>query len=155
MNPTSMDWHPSLPLLAIGWDSGAVTLCNIKSQRAKDEANYHQTTVKELMFNKSGDRMVSVDDYGNIAMWKELNCICAYDKECDVTSISTASFTIKRKNKNPKTVNLFFIGGRDGEYCQNIYLYEYGLIIGFRHNLTLFLSFFDRVQFLENSIEIL
>ena len=59
--------------------------------------------------------MVTVDEYGNIAIWKELNCICAYDKECSVSSVSTASFTIQRKDKNPKSVNLFFIGGKDGK----------------------------------------
>jgi hypothetical protein len=26
-----MDWHPSQPVISIGWESGLVSLCNIKS----------------------------------------------------------------------------------------------------------------------------
>lgn len=116
MNPCSLSWHPKLSVLAIGWESGAVTLCNVKSEKSKDESNYHQSPVKRIMFNKYGDRMVSVDDFGNIAIWKELNCICAYDKECVVTSITSAHIVVKRKSKKPKFLNLFFIGGTDGEF---------------------------------------
>lgn len=59
--------------------------------------------------------MVTVDEFGNIAIWKELNCIQAFDKECEVTALQTASFTIERKNKAPKVVDLFFVGGKDGK----------------------------------------
>lgn len=58
--------------------------------------------------------MLTVDLEGNIALWKDLNCIKVYEKGCEVTSVYSAQMTIQRKNKPPKNLNLFFIGCKDG-----------------------------------------
>lgn len=114
-HPVSMSWHPKQPILAVGWVTGVVSLCNIKSTRSKEEGNYHQSAVLRTMFNDSGDRMATVDHQGNIAVWKDMNCLCVYEKGCQVTCMASANITVERKNKAPKNLNLFFVGGADGK----------------------------------------
>ena len=115
-DPSVLDWHPKMPILAIGWTSGAVTLVNMKSKRPKEESNYHQSPILKLQYNENGDRMCTVDQDGNIAIWKDMNCLQVFEKHCEVTSMTSASMVIQRKNKAPKNLNLFFIGGKDGKF---------------------------------------
>ena len=85
MNPTAITWHPGLPIICIGWASGALSLANLSTMISRDESNVHQGAVTKICFNSTGQRMTSVDTDGNIAVWKDLNCLSVYEKGCALT----------------------------------------------------------------------
>jgi intraflagellar transport protein 140 len=114
MNPTFLDWHPGLPIVCIGWSSGALTLVNLQTLSSRDESNVHQGAVTKIKFNQTGQRMVSVDADGNIAIWKDLNCLSVYEKGCALTCLSNAELIIERPNRPTKHMSLFFVGGQQG-----------------------------------------
>lgn len=51
IQPTALDWHPTLPQLAIGWENGTVTLWNDDQKAAKEETSVHKDTVNLIVFN--------------------------------------------------------------------------------------------------------
>ena len=137
--PTSIEWHPSMPQLAIGWNHGLITLWNEETNLAKEDSNVHKASICSLAFNPSGSRMITCDERGTVAVWRGLSCLSIYTKEgamthtifCDLhldkkeekKEEGNAKALAKKDNKKDgkdsksKTSNLFFFGGKAGVVC--------------------------------------
>lgn len=76
IQPTAMDWHPSLAILAIGWENGTITLWDADAKQAKEETMVHKDTVNVVMFNQNGSRMITADHKGLVVVWKDATPRC-------------------------------------------------------------------------------
>ncbi|KAL4454946.1 hypothetical protein ABPG74_006328 [Tetrahymena malaccensis] len=111
---TYVQWHPSQPIIALGWETGAITLWSEETKVAKEEPNGHKSEICLIQFNPSGSRMVSADVDGNVTVWRGINIVSQYKKEQSITHAIFCELNIDSKLKSG---NLFFFGGKSGVVC--------------------------------------
>ncbi|XP_006801137.1 intraflagellar transport protein 140 homolog [Neolamprologus brichardi] len=68
--PTGLRWHPTKPVLAVGWDNGEVVLLTHPSGDQTVLPGVHTTTIKLLEWSSFGSRLVTGDESGALAVWK-------------------------------------------------------------------------------------
>lgn len=56
-----LQWHPEKKLLAVGWRSGELTLCNLHDGKVCEHSAGHHSPVTFLHWNGTGMRLVSAD----------------------------------------------------------------------------------------------
>ena len=54
-------WHPSKKLLAIGWKSGDIAVCNVHSTEFYEQLSTHHSAVNVLKWTGSGSHLLSAD----------------------------------------------------------------------------------------------
>lgn len=62
---------------------------------AKEESNVHKEKITIMCFSPSGNRMVSADTRGLVAVWRGINCIATYKKEGIITHCLFADLVIE------------------------------------------------------------
>ncbi|KAF5834048.1 WD40-repeat-containing domain protein [Dunaliella salina] len=65
-----MAWHPLLPLLAIGWRDGGISFYNVEERRLEEDSKTHRRPVTHMMWSANGERLITTDEHGKLAMWK-------------------------------------------------------------------------------------
>ncbi|XP_033963084.1 intraflagellar transport protein 140 homolog [Pseudochaenichthys georgianus] len=68
--PTVMRWHPTKPLLALGWENGEVVLLTHPSGDQTVLPSTHAASITLLEWSSSGSRLVTGDETGALALWK-------------------------------------------------------------------------------------
>uniref|UniRef100_A0A3Q0REE4 Intraflagellar transport 140 n=1 Tax=Amphilophus citrinellus TaxID=61819 RepID=A0A3Q0REE4_AMPCI len=68
--PTVMHWHPTKPVLALGWDKGEVVLLTHPSGDQTVLPGIHAACITLLEWSGYGSRLVTGDESGALAVWK-------------------------------------------------------------------------------------
>ncbi|XP_040032624.2 intraflagellar transport protein 140 homolog [Gasterosteus aculeatus] len=68
--PTALRWHPVKPVLALGWEDGAVVLLTHPSGDQTVLPSTHSACITLLEWSSSGSRLVTGDQAGALAVWK-------------------------------------------------------------------------------------
>ncbi|XP_074648558.1 intraflagellar transport protein 140 homolog [Tubulanus polymorphus] len=68
--PTCLTWHPTKKILAVGWDSGEITIWNDQEREPHLVQNLHRTMVRALVWSSNGTRLLSCDSNGHVAVSK-------------------------------------------------------------------------------------
>lgn len=56
-----ISWHPSKQVLAMGWRSGEVTLCNVKEDKVWEQSSCHHGPITLVQWAGAGTRLVTAD----------------------------------------------------------------------------------------------
>ncbi|XP_041671340.1 intraflagellar transport protein 140 homolog [Cheilinus undulatus] len=68
--PTVLCWHPTKPVLALGWENGEVVLLTHPSGDQTVLPSTHTVCITLLEWSSSGSRLVTGDQTGTLAVWK-------------------------------------------------------------------------------------
>ncbi|XP_028989874.1 intraflagellar transport protein 140 homolog [Betta splendens] len=68
--PTVLRWHPTKPVLALGWENGEVVLMTHPSGDLTVLPSTHTASITLLEWSSSGSRLVTGDLTGTLAVWK-------------------------------------------------------------------------------------
>ena len=79
--PSAIQYHPSASILAIGWSTGLLTLFHEDTKMIKEEAGVHKGAILLIVFQNSGNCMVTSDEKGLVAVWRGINCLSTYQRE--------------------------------------------------------------------------
>lgn len=145
--PTAICWHPHYSVLAVGWQNGLLTIWNGENNVCKEDANAHHTAIVNITYNQNGHRMVSCDDKGTVTVWRNLSMMSSYTKSGAITHCIFCDLQLEKdkdpkeetkkdgkegkegrpgkekkvveepKDKQKKSQNLFFFGGKAGVVC--------------------------------------
>ncbi|XP_057178232.1 intraflagellar transport protein 140 homolog isoform X2 [Triplophysa rosa] len=70
-NPSLLQWHPTKPLLAVGWETGETLLLSHPSgEHTPLPANTHASCITLLEWSSNGSRLVTGDQAGVMAVWR-------------------------------------------------------------------------------------
>lgn len=67
---SSFAWHPVRKIIAIGWESGDVLIWNEHEHELHEVFSVHKSAVKVMKWSNNGNRLVSGDENGILAVWK-------------------------------------------------------------------------------------
>ncbi|XP_050709384.1 intraflagellar transport protein 140 homolog [Eriocheir sinensis] len=67
---TSMVWHPSKRVMAVGWESGELFLWNDHEHELREIQSLHRAPISILQFSAAGTRLVSADASGATVGWR-------------------------------------------------------------------------------------
>eukprot|EP00743_Colponemidia_sp_Colp-15_P005070 GILK01005459.1.p1 GENE.GILK01005459.1~~GILK01005459.1.p1 ORF type:complete len:1424 (+),score=370.05 GILK01005459.1:129-4400(+) len=127
-------WHPSAPVLAVGWEDGCLTIWNGLDKMTRDDTTTHRASISALCFSPDGTRLVSADESGVVSVWRtdargRLNPLCSYRKTGAITHIvfctnmtdkpHTAVATVAPviPATTPLDTPYFLFGGDSGKIC--------------------------------------
>ncbi|XP_023147519.2 intraflagellar transport protein 140 homolog isoform X1 [Amphiprion ocellaris] len=68
--PIVLCWHPTKPVLAVGWENGEVVLLTHPSGDQTVLPSIHTSCITLLEWSSSGSRLVTGDLTGTLAVWK-------------------------------------------------------------------------------------
>ncbi|XP_028263814.1 intraflagellar transport protein 140 homolog [Parambassis ranga] len=68
--PEVLRWHPTKPVLALGWENGEVVLLTHPSGDQTVLPSIHTVCITLLEWSSSGSRLVTGDQTGVLAVWK-------------------------------------------------------------------------------------
>ncbi|CAG0897138.1 unnamed protein product [Darwinula stevensoni] len=68
--PTAIAWHPHKKILAVGWESGGLSLCNAAEKQFQPVQSLHQGRLGLLQWSSQGSRLISADSDGAVVGWK-------------------------------------------------------------------------------------
>ncbi|KAG7227762.1 hypothetical protein INR49_013556 [Caranx melampygus] len=94
--PTVLRWHPTKPVLALGWENGEVVLLTHPSGDQTVLPNTHTACITLLEWSSSGSRLVSGDQNGALAVWK-----------VDARGRLTGNYLVKHEYNKPLTCCIF------------------------------------------------
>ncbi|GFS01827.1 intraflagellar transport protein 140 homolog [Elysia marginata] len=69
-HPSSYAWHPTRKIIAVGWETGEITLWNEQDKELIEAAHLHRSEVTVMRWSSSGSRLLSADNSGVIIGWK-------------------------------------------------------------------------------------
>lgn len=73
--PTVLRWHPTKPVLALGWENGEVVLLTHPSGDQTVLPNTHAACITLLEWSSSGSRLVSGDQV-SVFQWQYTQACC-------------------------------------------------------------------------------
>ena len=56
-----LQWHPEKTIVAVGWSSGEITLCNGTEHKTYEQSSVHKKIVVFVVWNSTGSRLISGD----------------------------------------------------------------------------------------------
>jgi len=66
-----MVWHPTRPLLTVGWHDGTVSFWSVDDRRVTEDSSVHEAAaVSVVVWSPDGERLVTGDDNGKVGVWK-------------------------------------------------------------------------------------
>ena len=66
---TSLSWHPSHRILAVGWETGELYLWNDHEEELHQIQSLHRAPIDILQFSQAGTRLVSADTVSAERSW--------------------------------------------------------------------------------------
>lgn len=70
-SPSLLQWHPTKPLLAVGWETGeTILLSHPSGEHTPLPNNTHTACITVLEWSSNGSRLVTGDQAGVMAVWK-------------------------------------------------------------------------------------
>ncbi|KAM6964373.1 intraflagellar transport protein 140 homolog isoform 2-T2 [Tautogolabrus adspersus] len=94
--PTVLRWHPTKPVLALGWENGEVVLLTHPSGDQTVLPSTHTDCITLLEWSSSGSRLVTGDHTGALAVWK-----------VDARGRLQGNHLVKHEYKKPLTCCIF------------------------------------------------
>ncbi|TMW60577.1 hypothetical protein Poli38472_000619 [Pythium oligandrum] len=119
-------WQPRGGALAVGWSDGMVSLWVHKESSAREVNSPHTGRVSLLKWAPTGNRLISADENGGVAVWKvdhrwQLSLATTYARQGSITHCVFASTPPQRPTKPGKGDGFvqqvcpsFFFGGEIG-----------------------------------------
>jgi len=104
LTPTSIAWHPTHLVLAIGWQNGLITIWYGDNNTTKEDANVHASPIINITFNPNGHRMVTTDMKGVVAVWRNLSLMSSYQKEGPMTHVIFCDLNLEKNEEKDKEV---------------------------------------------------
>eukprot|EP00466_Bigelowiella_natans_P008715 jgi/Bigna1/147590/aug1.222_g22298 len=107
-------WHPQLPLLAIGYEDGALVVWTPRAGVLRVHQSTHKKRVTIAVWSPVGSRLVSADLGGTIAVWApkpdgSLMLMCKHSKR---VALSHCVFSV---GVGGRSCPPFFLGSESGE----------------------------------------
>ncbi|CAM9937918.1 intraflagellar transport protein 140 homolog isoform X2 [Lampetra fluviatilis] len=68
--PTALAWHPSRPLLAVGWETGEVFVYHELDKETQKAQALHSADIALLQWSSNGTRLISADRDGLVICWR-------------------------------------------------------------------------------------
>ncbi|GFO12432.1 intraflagellar transport protein 140 homolog, partial [Plakobranchus ocellatus] len=69
-HPSSYAWHPTRKIIAVGWETGEITIWNEQDKELIEAAHLHRSEVTVMRWSSNGTRLLSADNSGVIIGWK-------------------------------------------------------------------------------------
>ena len=113
---TVLKWHPTLPLLAIGSKTGAITIWSDESKHPKETFKAHGSPVSCISYHSNGRRLVSGDESGKSCIFKDSVLRCSFDKGSKISHMCFADLVVNDDGRSI-TYPLFFFGNTSGLVC--------------------------------------
>eukprot|EP00878_Enallax_costatus_P039332 GHUV01044950.1.p1 GENE.GHUV01044950.1~~GHUV01044950.1.p1 ORF type:complete len:236 (+),score=76.62 GHUV01044950.1:140-847(+) len=63
-------WHPSLPLLAVGWQDGAISVWDAVQRHMEEDSKVHRQPIGHLLWTATGSHLLTTDTQGKVAIWE-------------------------------------------------------------------------------------
>ncbi|XP_050392806.2 intraflagellar transport protein 140 homolog [Patella vulgata] len=87
-------WHPTKRIIAVGWDTGEITIWNEQDHEVSDAVHIHKKEVSILHWSTNGSRLSSGDKGGVLHVWKsdskgrlQQNPMCQHHIQESLTAI--------------------------------------------------------------------
>ena len=59
--PTTLSWHSTKKILAVGWDNGEITLWNGQDKEIHAASQLHSSSISTMVWTSRGSRIGSCD----------------------------------------------------------------------------------------------
>ncbi|BFZ17235.1 hypothetical protein BsWGS_20274 [Bradybaena similaris] len=69
-HPSSYAWHPTRKILAVGWETGEISLWNEQDKELIDATHLHRSEVTVMHWSSNGTRLLTADTSGVLIGWK-------------------------------------------------------------------------------------
>lgn len=83
-------WHPTRPLLAIGWETGEILVFNKRDKEQHTVPPSHSTTISVLCWTTNGNCLVSGDKVSAAQLCPALGGDAKRGQRSDVSSMATS-----------------------------------------------------------------
>jgi intraflagellar transport protein 140 len=85
-------WHPRLPILAMGWSDGCVSVFDETTKILKVDTLMHVTPITFITWSPEGSRLITGDERGFLAVWdrdnsRKLRVRARHEKEGPITHL--------------------------------------------------------------------
>nr|CAB3255295.1 intraflagellar transport protein 140 homolog [Phallusia mammillata] len=70
VSPTSVTWHPTKKIVAVGWENGEILIWNDQQKELYEVPRLHTKGISALEWTNQGTRLASGDKEGVFAVWK-------------------------------------------------------------------------------------
>ena len=67
--PSSYSWHPTRKILAVGWETGEITLWNEQDKELIEAPHTHKSEISVMKWSSQGSRLLTADTVGCKINW--------------------------------------------------------------------------------------